>query len=30
MVIFNVQHPSLVISKRKMYDHRMEQLYTSA
>jgi hypothetical protein len=29
MVVFNVQHPSLVISKRKMYDHRMEQLYTS-
>jgi energy-converting hydrogenase Eha subunit H len=29
MVVFNVQHPSLVISKRKVYDHRMEQLYTS-
>jgi hypothetical protein len=28
MVVFNVQHPSLVISKRKVYDHRMEQLYT--
>lgn len=30
MVIFNIQHPSLVISRSKMYDHRMEQLYTSA
>lgn len=30
MVVFNVQHPSLVISKRRVYDHRMEQLYTSA
>jgi hypothetical protein len=30
MVIFNVQHPSMVISRSKMYDHRMEQLYTSA
>ena len=29
MVVFNVQHPSLVISRRKMYDHRMEQLYAS-
>lgn len=29
MVIFNVQHPSLVISRSKMYDHRMEQLYAS-
>jgi hypothetical protein len=28
MVVFNVQHPSLVISRRKVYDHRMEQLYT--
>jgi hypothetical protein len=28
MVVFNVQHPSLVISMRKVYDHRMEQLYT--
>ena len=30
MVIFNVQHPSLVISRDKVYDHRMEQLRTSA
>lgn len=30
MVIFNFQHPSMVISRGKMYDHRMEQLYTSA
>lgn len=30
MVIFNFQHPSMVISRSKMYDHRMEQLYTSA
>jgi hypothetical protein len=30
MVIFNVQHPSMVISRSKIYDHRMEQLYTSA
>ena len=30
MVIFNVQHPSLVISRNKVYDHRMEQLRASA
>lgn len=29
MVIFNVQHPSLVISRSNVYDHRMEQLYAS-
>ncbi|GAB7331591.1 hypothetical protein MBLNU13_g02970t1 [Cladosporium sp. NU13] len=30
MAIFNFQHPSMVISRSKVYDHRMEQLYTSA
>lgn len=30
MVIFNFQHPSMVISKSKMYNHRMKQLSTSA